>query len=97
MKITEIEKRILELFKLLGNSTRMMIIKILENGEANVSEIVEITNKKQTTISRHLRHLKEMDIVSFRTEERRVFYRLKKKDIIELLDHATDVMKRMEE
>ena len=95
MKITEIEKRTLELFKLLGNSTRMMIIKILQRRETNVTEIVEITGKDQSTVSKHLRLLKETDIVSFRTEGNKVFYRLKKNDIVELIEKAMNIMQRV--
>ena len=63
MKISEMEKRTIELFKMLSNSTRMMIIKILQRGETNVTKIVELTNKDQSTVSKHLRLLKELYIV----------------------------------
>ena len=95
MKINEMEKRSLELFKMLSNSTRLMIIKILKTGETNVTEIVKRTGKDQSTVSKHLRLLKELDIVSYRTDENKVYYRLKKGDIIELIDSAKKIMRRV--
>ena len=92
--LKEAEKRALMLFKILGNSTRYLIIKSLYEGEKNVSRLCEITKKKSTTISKHLLILKELDIVSYRTEENRVFYRLKKADVVEVIDIAVKCMER---
>jgi ArsR family transcriptional regulator len=93
MKITESEKRTLKLFKLLSNSTRFMIIKILKKQDRNVTTLAELTNKEGSTISKHLRLLSDLDIVSFRTKQNQVIYSLKKKEVLELI---TDAMKCME-
>ena len=92
--MTELEKRTLELFKMLGNHTRYVLIKNLHSGEFNVSHLTELTGKKITTVSKHLRLLKELEIVSFRTVENQVFYSLKKKGLINLIDDAMRIMKR---
>ena len=92
--LLEVEKRALMLFKILGNSTRYIIIKSLYEGEKNVSHLSNITKKKSTTISKHLLILSEMDLVSFRTEENRVYYSLKKKKLIDLIEFAVNCMKR---
>ncbi|MCD6578769.1 winged helix-turn-helix transcriptional regulator [bacterium] len=94
MKITEEEKRTLQLFKLLGNSTRFMIINILESGTRNVTELIKLTNKRQTVVSKHLRLLRDLDIVSFKTIENKVYYSLKKKEVIELIKKGLEIMKR---
>ncbi len=92
--INELDKRTLELFKMLSNITRYEIIKILYRGECNVSKLEELTGKKITTVSKHLRLLKELDIVSFKTIENKVFYSLKKKEIVNLIGDANEIMKR---
>jgi ArsR family transcriptional regulator len=94
MKISEQEKRTLQLFSLLSNSTRLMIVKILQRGEANVSKMVRLTNKRQPVISQHLRLLRNLDIVSFSTHDQKVYYSLKKREVIDLIDKAMQIMKR---
>ena len=95
MKISELEKRTLHLFSLLGNSTRYMIIKALKEGDLNVGTLVNITNKSYTTVSKHLRLLKDLDLVSFRTVEKEVYYSLKKRDVIEVIAKGMQCMKRI--
>ncbi len=90
----ELEKRTLDLFKMLGNSTRYIIISSLSRGELNVSQITRITGKNISTVSKHLRLLKELEIVGFRTAENKVIYNLKKKGIMALIDNAKRVMNR---
>lgn len=57
--------RPIDLFKVLSDSTRLKIFKILFKKEARcVGELVEILDQPQPTISRHLNHLKKMNILS---------------------------------
>ncbi|MFC4402236.1 ArsR/SmtB family transcription factor [Gracilibacillus xinjiangensis] len=63
-------------FKLLGDKTRLMMVKLLENNTCCVCEFVEIFQASQPSISQHLRKLKDAGIV---TEERKgqwIFYSL---------------------
>ncbi|MCK4644121.1 helix-turn-helix transcriptional regulator [bacterium] len=62
--------------------------------ELNVTKLASLTGKKITTVSKHLRLLHELDIVSFRTDENRVYYRLKKTDIVEVIDLGIRCMER---
>ena len=94
MKISESEKRALKLFKLLSNSTRFMIIKLLKESDWNVTSLAEFTNKEGSTISKHLRLLSDLDIVSFRTKQNQVIYRLKKKEVLEIITDAMSCMER---
>ena len=94
MKISEEEKRVIKLFKLLSNSTRFEIIKILERGSQNVTTLANLTNKEGSTISKHLRLLSDLDVVSFTTVKNQVIYSLKKKKISELIDIALLCIKR---
>lgn len=57
-----------QILKLLGDKTRLTIMKILEEGSCCVSELVEILQISQPAISQHLRKLKDIGLVE---EERK--------------------------
>lgn len=69
------------LLKLLGDPTRLTMMKLLESHECCVCEFVEIFQMSQPAISQHLRKLRDLQLVK---EERRgqwVFFSVNK-------DHA---------
>lgn len=72
--------------KLLGDQTRLSMMKLLSEHECCVCELVELFNISQSAISQHLRKLKDIGLVK---EERRgqwVFYSINKNsDAYELL------------
>ncbi|MUK90376.1 metalloregulator ArsR/SmtB family transcription factor [Ornithinibacillus sp. L9] len=60
--------------KLLGDRTRLTMMKILENNDCCVCEFVEIFEASQPSISQHIRKLRDIGLVK---EERRgqwIFY-----------------------
>ena len=52
------------IFRALGNETRLKIIETLMIKEHNVSDLTKISDKDQTTISRHLVHLKQAQLIT---------------------------------
>lgn len=69
------------IFKLLGDKTRLTMLKILDEHDCCVCELVEIFNMSQPSISQHLRKLKDVGLVQ---EERRgqwIFYSIDKESI----------------
>ena len=50
------------IFRALGNETRLKMIETLMIKEHNVSDLTKISDKDQTTISRHLVQLKQAKI-----------------------------------
>jgi len=52
------------IFKALGKVTRLKIIEMLMNKEHNVTDLTRISEKEQTTVSRHIANLKEEKIIS---------------------------------
>lgn len=63
-----------QILKLLGDPTRLAMMKLLKSHECCVCEFVEIFKMSQPAISQHLRKLRDLDLVR---EERRgqwVFY-----------------------
>jgi ArsR family transcriptional regulator len=63
---------------LLADSTRLRILKILKQGEQNVSKIVEALKLSQPTVSHHLKKLEEAGLVLKRQYKRWVFYQVNK-------------------
>lgn len=52
-----------EILRALAEPTRQRIVQVLTHEELNVSELVEILNQPQSTVSRHLRVLREADLI----------------------------------
>ena len=67
MKTIDVQ-RASQLLKLLGDPTRLTMMKLLKSHECCVCEFVEIFNMSQPAISQHLRKLKDIKLVK---EERR--------------------------
>ncbi len=52
-----------DLLRALAEPTRQRIVQVLTQEELNVSELVEILNQPQSTVSRHLRVLREAELI----------------------------------
>ncbi|MCM3638228.1 metalloregulator ArsR/SmtB family transcription factor [Sporosarcina luteola] len=61
-------QRASQLLKLLGDRTRLTMMKLLQSHECCVCEFVEIFKMSQPAISQHLRKLRDIELVK---EERR--------------------------
>ncbi|HEY4600988.1 MAG TPA: metalloregulator ArsR/SmtB family transcription factor [Cerasibacillus sp.] len=76
-KVMDIDT-IVPVLKLLGDKTRLMILKLIQQKECCVCELVSVLNMSQPAISQHLRRLRDANLVN---EERRgkwVYYELNK-------------------
>ena len=65
-----------EKFRLLGDSTRLAILRCLMEGEKSVGRVVEETGRGQANVSKHLKLLSEAGLVARRKEGLQVFYRV---------------------
>ncbi|WP_125154592.1 ArsR/SmtB family transcription factor [Clostridium rectalis] len=72
----EIFTNLSELFKVLGDYTRIKIIYALFKKELCVCDIAEVLEMSQSSISHQLRILKAARLVKFRKEGKAVFYSL---------------------
>ncbi|MGG3467258.1 metalloregulator ArsR/SmtB family transcription factor [Neobacillus pocheonensis] len=90
--------------KLLGDKTRLTMVKILKQRECCVCEFQEVFEMSQPSISQHLRKLKDLGLVK---EERRgqwIYYSLNQQsdlyglidDILEHVPVQTDKIKQIE-
>lgn len=74
---TEIEK-IAAILKLLGDKTRLTMIKMLDTNDYCVCEFVGIFEVSQPAISQHLRKLKDLGLVTETRKGQWIHYSLKK-------------------
>lgn len=68
------------IFKALGDQTRLRIINLLLSQELCVCEIVEALDLPQPRVSRHLGILKDAGLVLDRREAQLVYYRMNQGD-----------------
>lgn len=91
--------------KLLGDQTRLTMLKLMDHHTCCVCEFVEIFQVSQPSISQHIRKLRDVDLI---TEERRgqwVFYSINKEStyypfiqsIIDQVPKQDHMLKELEE
>ena len=67
-------QRASQLLKLLGDQTRLTMMKLLQSHDCCVCEFVEIFNMSQPAISQHLRKLRDIELVKETRKGKWVFY-----------------------
>lgn len=77
----EIPRRFFEMmaarFATLADPTRLAIIHcLMKGGEQSVTQIVEATRQSHPNVSKHLRHLRDAELVARRKEGLQVYYKL---------------------
>ncbi len=65
---------IYKLMKLLSDPTRMKILFVLYNQPSYVQEIVDLVEQSQANVSKHLKKLRDLGIVSSESEGNKVKY-----------------------
>lgn len=71
---------ILNIFKALSDVTRLKILKLLENGELCVCDLVTALNMIQPKVSFHLSILKEAGLIKDRKQGKWVHYKIDDSD-----------------
>lgn len=69
------ETNILEVFKALGDEARLRILRAVEIAELSVAEIVQALKMPQSSVSRHLKPLRDSGLLETRRDGTSVFYR----------------------
>lgn len=71
----EILEKDIEMLKALAHPVRLQIVKeLISRGMCNVTELHEVLNLSQPTISHHLSKLRDNDVVINEREGREVYY-----------------------
>ena len=85
-------------FRVLSEASRLKLILALEEGEKNVTGLVETTGLTQANVSRHLQTLTGAGILGRRREGPNVIYYVADESIFELCDHVcSSLQKRLAE
>jgi len=70
--------------KALGDETRQRILEVLQSqGDQCVSDLVELFDVSQPTVSHHLNFLKQANLVTSRREGKQVYYSANQENITE--------------
>lgn len=78
--------------KLIADPLRILLLYTLADSPCNVNELAEHVNLPQTTVSRHLKILRERGMVLARREGQFVYYQLADQRVIQALDLLRAVM-----
>lgn len=87
---------IADFFKVFGDPTRLKILFVLAEGEANVNAISASVGISQSVTSQHLKLLRVSRLVSWRKEGKNVIYKLSDDHIAKILslgiEHYEEIM-----
>lgn len=78
------------LLKALADKTRLKIMKSLQEGEKNVTEIIEATGGLQANISKHIQILSRAHLVVSRREGTSIYYRVSDPSIHQVCQSVCD-------
>ncbi len=82
-----------EIYKTLGDKTRLRILSLLRQRELCVCELTSILQMTQPGVSQHLKKLKQAGLVKERKTAQWVYYSLRLDKLVEVgvgLDHFPD-------
>ena len=82
-----------QIFKALGQPTRLQILDLLKEGERCVCEIFPAIQQEQANVSKHLSILKQAGVVDCRKEGLRIIYRIKNREVLTLLKGVSGILK----
>ncbi len=88
---------IADLFTVLADPTRLVILHLLKRKSAIVSEIVEITGLKQPNVSKHLAMLHDAGLVSRQRTGNQIRYGIGDPLVFELCALVCDKLRRQTE
>lgn len=74
-----------EFLKGLASPQRLRILCHLADGEKNVTELVQLTGMLQTSVSQHLKKLRDEGIVDYQRDHRTLTYFISDKDAQKVL------------
>ncbi len=79
-----------EFFKMLGNPTRIRILLLLMEQDANVSDLAEQLGMTQSAVSHQLNLLKSNKLVKRRRDGKMIFYALADEHVEMVIEKGTE-------
>jgi DNA-binding transcriptional ArsR family regulator len=87
-------KRASEFLKALAHESRLLMLCILAEGEKSVSELEELLNLRQPTVSQQLARLRADGLVSTRRDGKAIYYKLASEEARVVIGAVYDVFCR---
>ena len=81
-----------ELFRTLGNATRLRVLHCLCEGPKSVAELVRATDLAQAKVSQHLAPLRAYGVVTAQRKGKGVVYRIANSKIARVCDLMREVL-----
>ncbi len=81
---------IAETFKVLSDPTRLRIVMALQQGELCVNDLTTATELTQSSVSYHLKTLRQLNLVHYRRQGKSTYYSLVDDHVSELLEIAQE-------
>ena len=85
--------KLAELFRSLGDPSRLRIIAVLLEGKTNVSDLADIVDISESAVSHQLRTLRQLRIVRARKQGREVVYSLDDEHVADLFRRGLEHIK----
>ncbi len=82
-------KELAQYIKILGDASRLSIIKAVAGESRSVTEIINLTGLSQTLVSFHLRTLREAGVVSTRKDGPFIFYSVSNLALLDILEELS--------
>lgn len=80
-------EKVARLLSMLGNEHRLEVLCLLsENGEMNVSELLDCLDLSQSALSQHLSKLRTDRFVESRRDGLNIYYRVDREDLRQILN-----------
>ena len=89
-KIIDNAKEASRFLKALAHESRLVILCVLSEGEKSVTELEELLDLRQPTVSQQLARLRMDDLVKTRRQGKTVFYRLASSDVHTVVNAVYD-------
>ena len=75
-----------DVFRALGDETRLEIVLFLKNGERCACKIPEAVGKAQPTVSQHLKILKDAGVLKSRRDGKKIMYSVCCPDVLRIIE-----------
>jgi ArsR family transcriptional regulator, lead/cadmium/zinc/bismuth-responsive transcriptional repressor len=83
-------ERASRIFRAMGDAPRLRLLELLMGGECCVTELVDASQEKFSTVSQRLRLLRSERLVARRREGTHIFYALADRHVADLIRNALD-------
>lgn len=91
-------QRASQLLKLLGDPTRLTMMKLLQSNDCCVCEFTAMFNMSQPAISQHLRKLRDIELVKETRKGKWIFYSINEEHVdYPFIQHVLEQLPRQDE